>query len=675
MSLTKLQQSQISGSLELNDTMAVLVGENRTLIDDLNSLRTQIRKIQGTSAWTDNLSGSQDLADIYAGMRVDAATGIVNLMEDVYVADDAFVSGSLEVLGFVEFKDNLKVGGDLQIMGNDLSGSAGGNMRFEAGGDVSIAGDLKVEGNEIKASDNAVALTLASADVRVAGDLTVGGNDIKSWDGNAATTALTLTNADVEVKGDLKITGNDIKSSTGATVFTLADASATVAGNLTVSGDLVISGDTTIVDTQNLLVKDPIIGLGYASGANGPTEGPDGDRGLVFSLGGAEGNNVAAFWDNSEAEFRFARTANTPSDSAINAASWVNLRAGNITLADNGISGSAGGNMRLMSGGDVEFAGDLVILGDQISGSSGGHITLQAGGNVRIAGDLEVADGKITLTNGATIDSETPGKLMLTEDLVELSGDLKVGGDEIKSSTGDTVFTLAGASATVEGNLVVDGDFVVNGAMTIVNTNNLVVKDAIVGLGYASGANGPTEITPAGDRGFVFSVPEANNVATFWDHDSSKFKMVFTDSEPGAAGINEVGYANFHAGIVYSQAGFSGSLTKLVDGADYLLAGVGITLSTGSNGAITISGASNSYAKGYFGNGDLVGNVLTFSSLGTLSAAVDKNVDVYLNGALLAQGAGRDVTAIGTTSVTLDSTLASSLTSDDVITVVLRGLV
>jgi hypothetical protein len=110
-----------------------------------------------------------------------------------------------------------------------------------------------------------------------------------------------------------------------------------------------------------------------------------------------------------------------------------------------------------------------------------------------------------------------------------------------------------------------------------------------------------------------------------------------------------------------------------------MVAGVGITLSTGSNGAITISGASNSYAKGYFGNGDLTGassNVLTFSSLGTLSAgaALDKNVDVYLNGALLAYGEGRDVTGFTTTTVTLNATLAASLIGDDVITVVLRSL-
>jgi hypothetical protein len=212
--------------------------------------------------------------------------------------------------------------------------------------------------------------------------------------------------------------------------------------------------------------------------------------------------------------------------------------------------------------------------------------------------------------------------------------------------------------------------------MMTVNTTNLEVKDAIVGLGYASGS---TAVSPAGDRGFVFSRLGLDNVATFWDHADSKFKMVFTNSNPDATDINELSYANFHAGIVSSQAGFSGSLTKLVDGSSYMVAGVGISIATGSNGAITISGASNSYNKGYLaGNsGHISAGVLNFAAagFGTLSSADDKNVDVYLNGALLAYGAGRDVTAISTTTVTFATALANSLTPDDVVTVALRSLI
>ena len=43
------------------------------------------------------------------------------------------------------------------------------------------------------------------------------------------------------------------------------------------------------------------------------------------------------------------------------------------------------------------------------------------------------------------------------------------------------------------------------------------------------------------------------------------------------------------SGVIYAELGFSGSLTKLIDGSDYLVAGSGITLLTQSNGSIIIS--------------------------------------------------------------------------------------
>ena len=48
----------------------------------------------------------------------------------------------------------------------------------------------------------------------------------------------------------------------------------------------------------------------------------------------------------------------------------------------------------------------------------------------------------------------------------------------------------------------------------------------------------------------------------------------------------------------FSTTGFSGSLTRLADGSDYLLAGTNVTLSTGSNGAITINSTGGSSGGG-----------------------------------------------------------------------------
>lgn len=871
MSLTKIQQSQMSGSLAFDADLVLngadyLQKSDRTLVDDLNALRTQIKNIQGTSDWTDLLEGTQDLADIRAAMHVSGT--YADFQGELKVTNDALVSGSLEVAGFVEFLDNLKIGGDLQIMGDDLSGSLGGNMRFEAAGKVIVTGDLKVDGNHIVASDNTTAITLSGADVevagvlkvsgdeiqdslghamvtfdaaggiaevdadlgvtgelsvdtgvinltdgvvinssltagqldldavrvkmsgdlqvmgdyisgsnglnltlqsagdvKVAGALTVGANEIKSWDGSAATvaitlsgddvtvegemtvdggkitlthgstidsleegvllltedlvevsgdlqvsgdviksstgdTALTLSGIDVSVSGTLTVDGNTVKSSTNDTVMTFSGANVSMPGDLTVVGNIVVQGAMTTLDTVNLEVRDAIVGFGYVSGSTTELSDSVGDRGFVFSRFGQD--NVSIHWSESNDEFRFVLTEDDPNVFNISGSAWVNIHAGNvvsegnITVEGGQIYGSDVLNLSLAANGDVSVAGDLEVAGDHISGSIGLNISLLSGGDVEVAGDLKVMGNDLSGSFGTgNMRFEAAGKVVVAGDLkvdgdhivasdnttaitlsgadVEVAGELTVSGDSISSSIAQ-VMSFTGSAVTMPGNLTVEGDFVVNGTMMTVNTEHLEVKDTIVGLGYASGS---AAVSPAGDRGFIFSRDTDDAVATFWDEESLKFKMVFTNSAPGTGSISEVSYADFHAGVIYSQAGFSGSLTKLVGGGDYMIAGVGITLSTGSNGAITISGASNSYAKDYFGNGDLTGagnNEIDFSGLGTLSTAEDKNIDVYLNGALLAYGAGRDVTAFTTSTVTLNTTLAESLTGDDVITIVLRSL-
>ena len=75
MAITRVQQTQISGSLSLNDTLEAgsgLAGKSN-LKGDLDALRSQVNRIIGGSNWYSALSGSQDLADIYAAVRVSGA--------------------------------------------------------------------------------------------------------------------------------------------------------------------------------------------------------------------------------------------------------------------------------------------------------------------------------------------------------------------------------------------------------------------------------------------------------------------------------------------------------------------------------------------------------------------------------------------------------------------------
>lgn len=68
--------------------------------------------------------------------------------------------------------------GTLQVIGNDISGSAGRNLTLGSGGDVTVAGDLTVTGNDIKSSTGATAITLSGGNVIIPGDLTVQGTTV-----------------------------------------------------------------------------------------------------------------------------------------------------------------------------------------------------------------------------------------------------------------------------------------------------------------------------------------------------------------------------------------------------------------------------------------------------------------------------------------------------------------
>jgi hypothetical protein len=120
--------------------------------------------------------------------------------------------------------------------------------------------------NEVETSVSGQTITIGLPnDVTLGGDLTVGGNDIKSSGGS---TAITLSGSDVTIAGDLTVTGNDIKSSTGASVITLSGSDATFNQNITVTGNLTVNGTSTIVNSTTVEIGDNIISLNGSGATN-----------------------------------------------------------------------------------------------------------------------------------------------------------------------------------------------------------------------------------------------------------------------------------------------------------------------------------------------------------------------------------------------------------------------
>jgi len=168
-----------------------------------------------------------------------------------------------------------------------------------------------------------------------------------------------------------------------------------IVGDLQITGSALISGSIkaeslqvdTVISSSNLIVRDPIIGLGFGDAAN--ETGSVGDRGFVFGLAG--NNNQAILWDQTSGSFVIGKVkAQGPDKTAYDIATGdlSKLRAAELT-------GSTG-----ISGSEAQF-GDLKIAGN----------TLSVEGNSKINQDVRTSATGVqfggTLTTSAVTASST----------------------------------------------------------------------------------------------------------------------------------------------------------------------------------------------------------------------------------------------------------------------------
>ena len=114
-------------------------------------------------------------------------------------------------------------------------------------------------------------------------------------------------------------------------------------------------------------------------------------------------------------------------------------------------------------------------------------------------------------------------------------------------------------------------------------------------------------------------------------------------------------------GVTKHNLGLSGSLTRLTNGDPYLVAGTGISLSTGSLGQVTINNVASG-ATTIEWNERLSGTVDGVNAAFTLAytPVTPQSIMVFLNGLLLEPGAGNDFTITGTTVTLAEAPLPDS---------------
>ena len=308
--------------------------------------------------------------------------------------------------------------------------------------------------------------------------------------------------------------------------------------------------------------------------------------GLFGSQGMVSSGSLAVKDSSGVNKFTVASASgNTSVGGTLAATGVANLNGGLYVAGATGLSSSLdlAGNFAINTDkftvvaatGNISGSGTAAFGATAVNGSL--TVTATGGtGNGTFAGDVAVNGGDLTTTNSTAS--------LFNANALALS----IG----SSATAVTVGSAAGTgTTTVNNSLIVTKDLTVNGTMTTVNTTNLEIKDSVIGLGFASG----TIQQAVGDRGWIGGLAGTNNVMSKWDNAASEFAFATTTSSAtGSFAITA--YSNLHANniqgsIVSASLGFSGSLTKLMDGTSYIIAGSGITVTSASNGAITLSSA------------------------------------------------------------------------------------
>tara|TARA_B100001564_G_scaffold349339_1_gene352336 strand:- start:4007 stop:8839 length:4833 start_codon:yes stop_codon:yes gene_type:complete len=224
----------------------------------------------GNITTSSNLTVSKD-ATVTGNL---ATTGNISTAYNLTVAKDTEITGNLETTGNIEGAYNLTVAKDAAITGNlTTTGNVSTSYNLTVAKDAAVTGNLETTGN-ITGSYN---LTVAK-DAAITGNLTTTANISTDYNltvekeatvsGNLATTGNVTTSSNLTVAKDATITGNIVTEGNITTSKSLTvSGNVDISGNVSISGNLIHEGKTTVINAENVVVKDPItlLGNGFSS--------------------------------------------------------------------------------------------------------------------------------------------------------------------------------------------------------------------------------------------------------------------------------------------------------------------------------------------------------------------------------------------------------------------------
>ena len=574
--------STFSANIDANGNLDV---DGRTDLDDLIVAGVSTFSANIDANGNLDVDGHTELDDVnvsgiatIASLKLASGSTVVAILDEDNLgsASDTALATQQSIKTYI---DNQLTGSDLDFQGdsggtlsidldsetltiagttNEIETSGSGNtLTIGLPDNVTLGGDLTVNGNDIKGNGGTTAITISTADVTIAGDLTVTGNDIKGSGG----TAITMDGSNnVAVTGDLTVTGNDIKSSGGTTAFTLSGANATTAGNHTTTGNHNVTGvlnadnttDSTSSTTGGVIVdgglgvaKQLYVGAGASVGAGLTVAGhvlPAADDTYDLGASGTEWRNL--YVDG---------TANIDAASIASLALASGATVTAINDEDNMSSNSATAlatQQSIKAYVDAEVgAVDVTtsLAGDSGTGSVSTSQTLTVSGT---ANEIE------TSVSGQTFTIGLPNTVNVTTAIDVPT----VEATNIKARDGTAAITITDSTGAVatSSNLTVGGNLVVNGSTTQVNSTITTIQDQLIELGTDSGSAPSSDLNR--DIGVIFHWHDGSNpfkAGVYFDDSTGRIVAAKKVSESAGVLTNNEG-AGFESAEYY-VSGCSGT--------------------------------------------------------------------------------------------------------------------
>jgi len=198
----------------------------------------------------------------------------------------------------------------------------------------------------------------------------------------------------------LFMTGANAASGSSRFRFLTSSSTLELTGTFNISGALNVIGTTTTLSSSNLIIRDPVIGLGF--GTSSAHTGTVGDRGFIFGL---DGNlNQAILWDQSSASFVMGKVGAIGPDRAaydIPEANFSAFKVGSVKFTDK-VSGSGEiFSYSLRTSGDLNVTGAATIKGNVTLGDAATDVTTVTSKLTASQGVLIADDQKIFFGTGA----------------------------------------------------------------------------------------------------------------------------------------------------------------------------------------------------------------------------------------------------------------------------------